>query len=339
MLLLRSAIKGHPTQRVISLCSGDLRGRAGRRLILDRREVVRSSPDVIAVSLQPQTEPIEGIDTAVLWPRAHLGKDFALRCIAMGLLALGPQGRLLCAVRKQKGADSIADFMAKLFGNVRTLERSRGYRLLQSEASADSDFEAAKNALTTRYVVTDPLVEGLEFETAAGVFSRRGLDVGTRCLIEHVERLDVQPHRVVDLCAGWGALGLWAAKRWSDAQVMLVESNYLASELAERNARANGFDERVTVLGLAGLPKERADGVRWHGTVDMLLVNPPTHADAGALEELFAPLPKWLREGARCYAVAARPQAVRTALDRAGALSLVHQYDRFSIVEAWFESA
>lgn len=309
------------------------------RFVLDRREVIRSSPDVIAVSLRAQTDALEGIDTAVLWPRAHLGKDFALRCVATGLLSLGTTGRMLCAVRKQKGADSIADFMAKLFGNVRTLERSRGYRLLQSEASSDSDFEGATEALATRYAVSDPLLEGLQVETAAGVFSRRGLDLGTRCLIEHVAERGHEPARVVDLCAGWGALGLWAARQWSGAQVMMVESNYLASELAEENVRRNGLEERVTALGCVGLPRERADGVRWHGTVDLMLVNPPTHADTGALGELYAPLPKWLREGSRCYSVAARPQAVRAALDRAGALSLVHQYDRFSIIESWFESA
>ena len=42
-------------------------------------------------------------DAAVVWPRAHLGKDFSESCIALAGSVLAPGGRLYCAVRKDKG--------------------------------------------------------------------------------------------------------------------------------------------------------------------------------------------------------------------------------------------
>lgn len=327
--LLADAVKGIDRSALLLVCSGDLPGveRDGPRLVLDARETRHAGAKPYASwrSLSPTFE------VAVVWPRAHLGKDFTQQCIAVASQLLDVGGRLLCAVKKQKGADSIADFIGEVFGNVHVIERTKGYRLFMSER-----LEAVPKheVLDRRYVISDARLGDLSLQSAPGAFSRKGLDVGTACLIDHVARLDLSPGRVVDLGAGVGPLAIWAARRWPDAQVVAVESNSVSAAMLGENVKLAGLHGRVFPMEHDGLPSTVAAVRPFVGTTDLTLTNPPTHADAKALDHLLGPLASWQRKGSVTYAVVNRAEMVGAALRRAGAQVQATEYDRFVVLEA-----
>ncbi len=329
--LLAEAVGDVDRARVLLVCSGELPGleHAGPRLVLDAREARHAGAGAVPFARWPSMEP--SFEVAVVWPRAHLGKDFTQQCIAIAGQVLGEGGRLLCAVKKQKGADSIADFMGEVFGNVRVLGRTKGYRLLCSERMQPV---ARHEVLDRRYEITDPRLGDQVLTSAPGAFSRKALDIGTQCLLDHVAGLDLNPARVVDLGAGVGPIAVWAAARWPACSVVAVESNSVSAAMLRENVEAAGLKGRVFAMEHDGLPSTVASVRPFVGTTDLTLTNPPTHADARALEHLLGPLASWQRKGSKTFAVVSRAEMVTVALRRAGAMVGETRYDRFSVLEA-----
>src|SRR5690606_4988874 len=105
---------------------------------------------------------------AAVWPRAHLGKDFSEACLALAAATLVPGGRLYCAVRKDKGAASLARTIASLCGNCETEQRDRGYHLLVAEKTAQFNPDAATAVLATRYEIAEPLLGDTPLLSAPG---------------------------------------------------------------------------------------------------------------------------------------------------------------------------
>lgn len=335
--LLARAVADEPEATLVSVCSGAIAGKpSATQVVLDIRE---RGPHTIDWT---EATPLAGKRVAVVWPRAHLGKDFAQQCLARAGLLVGSGGKVLCAVRKQKGADSLADFMGHLFGEVRVEARDKGYRCLASQRTNAFDEGAAHRCLAERYTVTDDALGDLELATAPGVFSRQRLDAGTRQLIGFVAARVDEARFALDLCAGWGPLGLWVARRFPRCEVACVESNLLACQLLEGNAVAAGLGERVSVVAHDGLPSPRtanAQGLkRFVGRCQLAVVNPPTHLDPDALGVLLGPLAHWLAPGSPAFVVANRPALVVSALRGREASCEVHQVEGYGIVEVRFGS-
>jgi 16S rRNA G1207 methylase RsmC len=331
--LLAQAVQGLPPQALALVYGGPLPGlRPGAtRWAIDVREQSAEEPAALVAPWAVDTTP--RFRAAAVWPRAHLGKDFSEACLALAASVLLPGGRLLCAVRKDKGAPSLARTIAALLGSCETIERDRGYHLLAAEKSDRFDAKAAAELLAVRYEIAEPLLGEVPLLSAPGVFCRKHLDDGTRALLEHLEAshvlADRPPRRVLDLGAGVGPLALWAARRWPDARVLAVDSNLLAVSLVAENARRLGCAGRVDALASDGLPANRA-----RGDVDLALVNPPTHAEPAAFAALVAPLRAWLRPGAPAWFVVNRAGRLAQVLTSAGAQLDVHEVPGFSLVRA-----
>jgi 16S rRNA G1207 methylase RsmC len=313
--LLARAVADADPAGVLSVHSGDLPGvgAGATRLVLDVRELEGCRSRAVPATFPPQ--PLGPFAHAVIWPRAHLGKDFAQQCFAVGARALAPGGSLWCAARKQKGAESHAGFIEALLGNVEVVRRDGGYRLLHATRGEAIDDALAQGAIDRAYEIADPVLGDLRLRASPGVFSRKGLDAGTRGLIERAASLAIEPLRVLDLCAGVGPLASWAARRWTRAHVLAVESNFVAVEHARHNATVAGVAERVDVQLGAGLP---ARGVGSRGEIDLALCNPPTHAPEEELDALLGGLREWMRPGAPALVVVNRSGRATAALARAG---------------------
>ncbi len=339
VLLLARAVAHADPARVLLCGGGELPGlRAGAvRLVTDVRELGGGRSRAIAMNDAAAIDALPPMEHAVVWPRAHLGKDFTQLCLARGALALADGGRLLCAVRKHKGAESLADFMAALLGNVETLERDSGYRLLASVHEGTRDETLARATIERRYEVEDPRLPGLVLASAPGVFSRRELDAGTAALMDHVDgwasARSFVPRTAIDLCAGIGPLGLWATRRWPGLEVLAVDSNLLAYDLLRRNVLAASAP--VTVVASDGLPQEPPppwDARR--GQVELALVNPPTHAERGQLATLLGGLREWLAKDAPAFVVVSRAGTARDVLRAAGAAVRETMVEGYAILEA-----
>jgi 16S rRNA G1207 methylase RsmC len=319
-MLARAVADIDPANLLLVHC-GDLPGHPGgaTRLILDVRERTGSPNRTIADlgRTEASAPPPFGearFEAAVVWPRAHLGKDFSEECLATAALGLREGGRLYCAVRKQKGGKSLGRTMRALLGEtaVAVGERDRGYHLWMGERGPDFDVELATELTTRRYELRDPMLGELALCSRPGVFSRRELDGGTRALLAVADAIltrepERPPRRVIDLCAGIGPLGLWAAARSSTTKVLAIESNLRACALLRENAAAHGLSERICVCEHDGLPELEAPTAKpFVGRTELALLNPPTHADPDTLLRLFD-LRRWLAPGGRLLLVVNRP--------------------------------
>jgi len=184
-------------------------------------------------------------------------------------LAVG--GRLVASTDGKP--DALRKAVEKVFGNVvpaakRDLRGACFYAERKREKPTQSDHS---HVVRARIVHADGSGETtLDLESRPGMFSHGAVDRGTRALAEWLEPRGAD--HVLDLGAGTGLLGLYAAKRLPDARVVLVDSNARAAGCARRNAERAGVADRVEVLVRADLEDVPLPE---RGGYSMCLTNPP----------------------------------------------------------------
>ncbi len=140
------------------------------------------------------------------------------------------------------------------------------------------------------------------FLTDAGVFSRDGVDPGTRALIEAIPPLR---GRALDLGCGWGAAGIPLAKINPECAFVLTDVNQRAAELARKNAALNGVEVTVAV----------GDGFESvSGDFDVIFSNPPIRAGKEKIYGLFAQAHERLAPEGVLYIVIRKQQGAPSAL-------------------------
>lgn len=166
-----------------------------------------------------------------------------------------------------------------------------------------------------------------EFLTDAGVFSRDGLDTGTRALLE---ALPEPAGRVLDLGCGWGAVGVLMGKRWPKAEIVMTDINRRAAELARHNLAQNGVTAQVfDGDGFENVP----------GDFDLIATNPPIRAGKAAIYALFADAKDRLRPGGELYIVIRKQQGAPSALKYLRKIfseaEVVSRTAGFWVIRAW----
>ena len=121
---------------------------------------------------------------------------------------------------------------------------------------------------------SDPAV-GFSLYNQAGLFSRGGLDLGTRFFLQHFDSLP-KAERVVDLACGNGVLGLKYQLSYPDTSMTYLDESHLAIASARKNLDTLIEQDRLAepaakfIVGdaMAGIPSE---------SVELILCNPPFH--------------------------------------------------------------
>lgn len=134
----------------------------------------------------------------------------------------------------------------------------------------------------------------LHFHTTWGLFSPKGIDEGTRLLLDHIE---VRPDdRAIDLGCGYGPIGLAIAKSAPQGHCTLVDKDFVAVEYARRNAAANAIDNVDILLsnGLAHVPP---------GSFTLAVTNLPAKANKEHYYLFFHDIHERLEPGGRFYIV------------------------------------
>ena len=153
-----------------------------------------------------------------------------------------------------------------------------------------------------RQVIFEVLDLRLNCTTDAGVFSRDGLDMGTRVLLEALPELD---GRILDLGCGWGPVGVALGKKYSDAQLVLTDVNSRATDLAARNLAANGVTNAAVVQG---------DGfAAVEGDFDAIVLNPPIRTGKAVIYAMFAEAAAHLKPDGALYIVIRKQQGAESA--------------------------
>ena len=76
---------------------------------------------------------------------------------------------------------------------------------------------------------------------------------------------------IVDMCAGNGAVGLFASKK-TKAEIVQIELQPLLADMAKRSIELNGLENQIS---MHNIDLKDAKEVLSHSSVDLLMVNPP----------------------------------------------------------------
>ena len=86
----------------------------------------------------------------------------------------------------------------------------------------------------------------LSYHTTWGLFSPRGIDSGTRLLLDHVEVNETDD--CMDLGCGYGPIGLTLARMAPKGHTCLVDKDFVAVDYSAMNALINGLTNAEAFL-------------------------------------------------------------------------------------------
>ncbi len=146
--------------------------------------------------------------------------------------------------------------------------------------------------------------QAFRFISDAGVFSKGGVDYGSRVLIDAMEvPVDAD---VLDVGCGYGPIGLSAAHLASRGHVTMIDVNGRAVELAKENAAANRISN-VTIIQ-SDLFAELGER-----NFDVVLTNPPIRAGKETVHAIFDGAHERLRSGGSLWIVIQKKQGAPSA--------------------------
>ncbi|MDQ1910886.1 class I SAM-dependent methyltransferase [Paenibacillus sp. GD4] len=158
------------------------------------------------------------------------------------------------------------------------------------------------------------------FQTDAGVFSKKGIDFGSKLLIDTVT---LEPNaKVLDVGCGYGPIGISLATLVPQGHVTMVDINERAIALAKDNAARN----RVTHVRV--LQSDTLNEVM-DETFDAVVTNPPIRAGKEIVHRIFEQASKVLVEGGSLWVVIQKKQGAPSAFAKMETLfSSVEEVDK-----------
>jgi len=140
------------------------------------------------------------------------------------------------------------------------------------------------------------------FKTDNGVFSKLGLDFGSRLLIETVKTLPYE--KVLDLGCGYGPIGLTYKFFHPTANLTMIDINERAVDLTKKNAELNSLE--ADVFASDGFAKVKTK-------FDLILSNPPIRAGKDLLQKLLKESADYLTENGRLIYVIHKNLGAKTS--------------------------
>ncbi len=204
------------------------------------------------------------------------GRDLARLWLLNGALATRTGGRIVIAGPNSGGIQSFARDAAAMLGEGQLLGYRKGNRALIFERPpllpAEIPAPFREPGILNGTYATYPLDAGqrpLTICTRPGVFSRDGLDDGTRMLLSVMD-LDAKD-TVLDLGCGAGVIGLVASLVVDPRNITMVDVDRLAIECSLETLKRNGIDGPA-VLQSIGFESIRGRRFR------TIVTNPPFHS-------------------------------------------------------------
>jgi 16S rRNA G1207 methylase RsmC len=147
-------------------------------------------------------------------------------------------------------------------------------------------------------------------DTGDAVFSRSGLDAGTRYLLDVVLAANVglSAKKVADLGAGWGAISLVLATTFPGVNIAAFELDDASVDAARLNL--SGFDS-VEIIKTDLTKRGLVEVESRLGQFDYIVANPPFHTNDTERRVMLANAYALLNSGGRMYFVSDRHFATR----------------------------
>lgn len=139
------------------------------------------------------------------------------------------------------------------------------------------------------------------FKVDNGVFSKGGLDFGTRTLLENLD-LEAIKGDVLDFGCGYGPIGIYVAKN-TDALVDMIDINERSLRLARKNAELNGVFVNVFESNIYENVTKK---------YDFIVTNPPIRVGKKILYEILFKANDYLKPEGEMWLVVNKGQGAKS---------------------------
>ena len=134
----------------------------------------------------------------------------------------------------------------------------------------------------------------IDFSATWGLFSPKGVDAGTRLLLEYMDIQDGDT--CLDLGCGYGAIGITLAKCVQTSTVYMADKDFVAVDYARKNVEQNRLQNCHVLLsnGFSHLPNTQ---------FDLIVSNLPANVGKELLQIFLADAKQHLKPNGRLYVV------------------------------------
>ncbi len=139
--------------------------------------------------------------------------------------------------------------------------------------------------------------------TDNGVFSKKGLDYGTRILIESLP-FDKMYGKVLDVGCGYGPIGL-VVKGMTNCHVDMVDVNLRALHLTEMSSTKNKLEVNIYESDAYSNVKDK---------YDFIITNPPIRAGKKKVHEILIGACEFLNSEGQLWFVMRKDQGLKSTL-------------------------
>lgn len=164
----------------------------------------------------------------------------------------------------------------------------------------DKDTDVESNEVTTRAEVGGRLYT---FKTDNNVFSKRGLDFGTRTLLESLDFNNINGD-ILDFGCGYGPIGI-ILKKNTDSNIDMIDINERAINLARKNAKINGVNVNI-------FSSDKYENV--NKLYDYIISNPPIRVGKKVLYEILIGAKDHLKENGKLVFVINKEQGAKSCM-------------------------
>ncbi len=145
----------------------------------------------------------------------------------------------------------------------------------------------------------------LKFITDNGIFSKKGLDFGTRTLLENIKNIK---GNILDFGCGYGPIGIYLKKTF-DVNVDMIDINKRALSLALKNAKINNAEVNIFESNIYENISKKYDAI---------VTNPPVRVGKKILYDILFEAKKYLNENGKLWLVINKNQGAKSLVKDLG---------------------
>lgn len=147
----------------------------------------------------------------------------------------------------------------------------------------------------------------LTFQSDNGVFSKNGIDFGSRVLLDTIYKRSELGNNVLDVGCGYGPIGITLKKAFPEIAMTMLDVNPRAIILAKENAIANQVEATI-------LQSDVYAEINGNTYTD-IITNPPIRAGKKVIYQIFAQGYEHLQMGGSLWVVIRKAQGALSAKD------------------------